>query len=304
LPSLSPDRVRGALLGAAVGDALGTPIEGLSHQNVRTYYRGIKGYRADEKRDDRAAGEGTHRTARTLALARALAEPSGAPLAEGVRQQLGGLALPRWNPEAARGSTGWAAASAAPLGVWAEASGASTEALLAAVREAFAEAFPHPAALAAAYGQAVAVRTALGDEPDLLDGQTFLSEVAEAAARAERHYGADGAASARLRALSGLLDAFPLDLQDACNGTGPASDEAWPFAVAMVARDPTLVEANLLSAVNVGSDAPTIGACLGALVGALHGWEAFPDALRQGLAARDPLAEAADRLAEGPPAEP
>ena len=45
------DKVRGALLGTAVGDALGMPVEGLSHQNVRTYYKGIKGYRADEHPD-------------------------------------------------------------------------------------------------------------------------------------------------------------------------------------------------------------------------------------------------------------
>ena len=48
--NFSADSILGALLGTAVGDALGMPIEGLSHQNVRTYYKGIKEYRDDDQR--------------------------------------------------------------------------------------------------------------------------------------------------------------------------------------------------------------------------------------------------------------
>ena len=71
---LDPDRVLGTLLGTAVGDALGMPIDGLSHQNVRTYYKGIKAYRADEHRRDLGAGQWTALTQRMFALVRSLAE--------------------------------------------------------------------------------------------------------------------------------------------------------------------------------------------------------------------------------------
>ena len=56
-----------------MGDALGMPVEGLSHQNVRTYYKGIKEPRADEKRQDLGVGQWTADTQRARALARALA---------------------------------------------------------------------------------------------------------------------------------------------------------------------------------------------------------------------------------------
>src|SRR4029077_20533449 len=38
------DRVRGCLLGMAVGDALGAPLEGLSGQQIRTHYGRVRNY--------------------------------------------------------------------------------------------------------------------------------------------------------------------------------------------------------------------------------------------------------------------
>ena len=38
------DRVRGCLLGLAIGDALGAPLEGLSTQQIRTHYGRVRGY--------------------------------------------------------------------------------------------------------------------------------------------------------------------------------------------------------------------------------------------------------------------
>jgi len=296
-PTPHPDRAAGALLGAAIGDALGAPIERLSHQNVRTYYKGIKGYRADEKRGDLRAGEGTHRAARAIALAEALAGPPETPLRERVAAALHGRELPRWDPDEGDRPTGSYAAAAAPLGVWAARTGVPRETLLQAVREAGAAlGYRHPNALAAAFGQASAVQALLGADAQELDGPAFVLGVAEATAWAERALGAEPRCSARLRALADHLGDYPLDLQDRCAGTGPGADEAWPFAVAMAARNPSLVEATLLSAINVGGDAPTVGACTGALLGALHGPAGFPEALREGLRGAEALELVARRL--------
>src|SRR4051795_6738095 len=38
------DRVRGCLLGLAVGDALGAPLEGLSQQQIRAHYGQVTDY--------------------------------------------------------------------------------------------------------------------------------------------------------------------------------------------------------------------------------------------------------------------
>ena len=293
------DRARGLLLGLAMGDALGTPIEGLSHPNVRTYYRGIKAYRDDEKRRDLAAGQWAADTQRARALARALAaHPRELGAArEAFAAELAALTVRR--PETLGRATSAAAAAAAPLGLWAHRTGrpdadAWGRALLALVDD-------RPDALAAGAAQVAAVGAALAAEPDAFDGAALIRTAAEAAARAEADGGGSGAVSGRLRRLAGALHEFPLDLQDLCDGTGAAADEAFPFGLAMAARGPSLPEASLLSAVNVGGDANTLGAVCGALLGALNGAAAFPAAWHDGLEAHAEIAAEADALARPAP---
>lgn len=329
---MTRDKFVGALLGGAVGDALGMPVEGFSHQNVRTYYKGIKGYQADEKRQDLAAGQWTDDTQFARAMAEVLAEALAEVLAEAPRQAalrpavLGPRLAERYvalRPEARRwgptstvatvrlaAGAAWdaagqgrhagtgAAARAAPLGVWWAATDASKEQAYSLIVPLLRVTHTHPAALAAGFGQAFAVRQALRHTAASFDPAAFWGALAEMTAWAERMQGsADRRVSARLHALTPHLADVPLDLQDRCDGTGPLAEEAWPFAVAMFARAPHLIEASLLSAVNVGGDADTVGALLGALLGALHGWSAFPEAWREGLEARADLEALAGRLA-------
>jgi len=247
--------------GAAIGDALAMPIAGLSHQNVRMYYKGIKGYTADEKRGT-PAGTGTAHTARLLALAR-----GGSP---------GDAHLPPDEPYA----TAHAAATVAPLALrfGPDALGPWLPRLSA-----------HADARAAALAHAHVLARLTGPEsrpPVPFDSDTFWAFVRRTTADAETTCGASGRLSDRLARLDGHLGSFPLDLQDLCDGSGEAADEAWPFALAMFARAPDLVEATLLSAINAGGDAPTVGALVGGLLGARHGWAAFPDEWRGGLAVR------------------
>jgi ADP-ribosylglycohydrolase len=179
---------------------------------------------------------------------------------------------------------------AAPLGAWWAATEASRDEAFAALRPVLSVTHRHPAALAAGWGQAVAVRVLLRlDGPDAVDRESFWNPLIEQTAWAENALGGDHRVSDRLRALEDRIDHFPLDLRDACDGVGVRADEAWPFACAMVARRPHLLENTLLSGINVGGDADTTGAMMGAMLGALHGWSSFPDEWKEGL-------EAADRL--------
>ena len=277
MPAPFRDRLVATVLGSAVGDALGMPVEGLSHQNVRTYYKGVKELVADDKRGDLAAGQWTADTQRARALARALAQ--GAPDSPDEVRQAFAAELPA-PVELRRGAvtspSSAGAALAAPLGVQArlrglaDLAGARWASLLLRAID------PHPAAAVAAGAQVAAIRTCLGKDPGALSGAQILGAATSAARDGERLLGADDRVSSRLAALAGHLDETPLDLQDLCNGTGAAADEAFPFAVAMVARSPALTESTLLAAVNVGGDAAAVGACVGALLGALHGTAAFP----------------------------
>lgn len=293
------DRTRGALLGLAIGDALGMPIEGLSHPNVRTYYKGIKGFRADEKRGELEAGQWTADTQNALALASALAEhPGDLTRAQTVWHRERGVNLRR--PTDRPFATSAAAAAAAPLGVWWHATDATAEDALAWTRGLLMDVDARPDALVAAYAQADAIRRALVADPEVLDGASFVRDAVGAARQAESalsEHGATDAVSSRLAGLADHLDEFPLDLQDRCAGTGAAADEAFPFALAMAARGPGLAEASLLAAINVGGDANTVGAMVGALLGAMNGASAFPDEWRDGVEAGDKITALADRLA-------
>jgi ADP-ribosylglycohydrolase len=133
------------------------------------------------------------------------------------------------------------------------------------------------------------------------DAATFWQALTDHVTYAEKKLAGDGAAdtrvSDRLDRLRMHLDEFPLDIRDLCDGAGVRADEAWPYACAMFARRPHLLENTLLSSINVGGDADTHGAMLGSLLGALHGWDAFPAEWHEGLEARERLEEEAGALA-------
>lgn len=331
--SCSLDTILGACLGTAVGDALGMPIEGISHQNVRTYYKGIKEYRADEQRKDLDAGQWTDDTQMTFALVRALAgEADPAAWPEAVAAQYVALReqARRWGPTTtaaidrlangadpstsgtAEHPTNGAAMRAAPLGVWWACTGPSREDAWRAIRPVLEITHRHPASVAAGFGQAFAVQWAADAAPDAFDNQTFWSALIETVTFAETALADDAApgepepgepsvddrVSARLRHLRDHLDDVPLDVRDASGGAGARADASWPYACAMFARRPHLLENTLLSSINVGGDADTHGAMLGSLLGALHGWDAFPAEWRDGLEARPRLEEEATALAE------
>lgn len=292
------DRVVGAIVGSALGDALGMPIEGLSHINVRTYYKGIKTLRDDEKRQDLTAGQVTADTQRARALTRALAiAPPDSP--EAARQafadELAALADLR-RGEIAASPSAMPAASAVALGAIARLRGLREIALARWAALLFTPVDPHPVAHVAAAAQAAAIRAALEVETEAPDGASILTRALATARDAERVLGADGSVSRRLSELAGHLHEFPLDLQDLCNGTGSAADEAFPFAVAMATRGVPLAEATVLSAINVGGDAAAVGAITGALVGAVHGVEAFPSEWVEALEEADAIRAEAHAL--------
>ena len=317
---MTRDKIIGTLLGTAVGDALGMPIEGLSHQNVRTYYKGIKEYRADDQRGDLGKGQWTDDTQFTFAVARALIESDvieewpeqaaheyvalmdearrwGPTTQAAVDRLAEGLSVEEAGDD--EQPTDGAAMRAAPLGAWWASTEATRDEALAVIQPVLGVTHRHPAALAAGVGQAFAVRTVLDQSVESFDADGFWSELITITEWAESQVGGgDESVSTRLHQLAGHLDEFPLDLRDLCSGAGVRADEAWPFAIAMFARAPHLIENTLLSAINVGGDADTTGAMLGALLGALHGWSAFPDEWHDGLEARTDLEAQAEAFAQ------
>lgn len=79
-----------------------------------------------------------------------------------------------------------------------------------------------------------------------------------------------------------------LSTSEACAawGGGPYVLEAVPSALYILARHADDPETALVRAVNDVSDADTVGALVGAAVGALHGLDALPERWRRGLSGR------------------
>lgn len=278
-------RVLGSLLGAAIGDTLGMPVEMLSHQNVRTYYRGLRDFVGDEKRGDLGKGQVTGRSQLMLLLGHSLI--SGTPVTD--MQD-----LRRVNPQGGL-PDGVAISACTAFGVLAASNQLSDEQLADRVIGILTNWVDKPETLVAGFGQARLIRdTIYNAEPP--NGKQFIEELLPAVRLMEKTLGADDSVFTRLSGLPQVLDGFPLDLQDYCGGTGSNPDQAWPFAVGMFARNPGLVEANMLSAVNVGGDAPTVGACLGGLLGALHGPDRFPSGWIEQLEIRRDIEDLVARL--------
>ncbi|PEN05088.1 hypothetical protein CRI93_13800 [Longimonas halophila] len=314
---MTTDTCLGTLLGTAVGDALGMPVEGLSHQNIRTYYKGIKEYRDDDGRGDLSAGQWTDDTQFTFAVARVVATAAPDQWPAEVAAEYTALQdeARRWGPTTtaaierlangtpplkagrAERPTDGAAMRAAPLGLWWAASDLNRDAAFPPIRDILSVTHAHPAALAAGWGQAAATRYCATHPLDTFDRTDFWEHLVDTTTWAEEKLGDDARVSDRLKQLSDQLREFPLDLRDVCNGANVAADEAWPFAVAMVARAPQLLENTPLSGINVGGDADTTGAMMGALLGTLHGWDAFPDEWKTGLEAADHLRQHGESFA-------
>ena len=250
-PSLPKfDRTRGALLGLAVGEALGRPVDRMSHQNVRTYFKGIKGYTGHERTDVEAGAIG--------------------PIAAGIAGRVIGMradtTVPEFNPKIGNGRP------AADLPAEAHDVAGGTLAVLYDT--------PDGSASDLMKLHAAALRYAIESIPDQFDADLLWLHIEEQARGTDR---------AQLLASAGrALDLFPLDLADVCGETDTA-ESAWLFGLAMFARNPHLVEATLLSAVNVGGWASIVGATAGSLLGALNGWSAFPAEWRDGLSGADEL---------------
>ena len=332
------DRVRGCLLGMAVGDALGAPLEGLGAQQIRAHYQQVTDYvdgaRAWKKTPYRWRMPGlyTDDTQQALALcdvllargridADALAtiyldmatpERGYAGAHRGVgrsfRQVLADLRRGVPPSRTGQASAGIGAAMRiAPLGLY---FGDDVDAMHEGVMAASLMTHRDVRSLAGALAVAHAVRR-------LADGAgrdpSFLFRVAADAAKAEDRIAAecpDGAVAsieAHGRSLSqaiaraeGLLDA-PREqalaaLAEEANrhGAEPACKRATmgfppaciPACLYLFLTTDSFEDA-LIEVVNLGGDADSTGAILGALAGAHFGAEAIPARWLAGLQNRE-----------------
>jgi ADP-ribosyl-[dinitrogen reductase] hydrolase len=341
------DRARGCMLGLAVGDALGAPLEGLSAQQIRSCYGVVAdfvdGVRAWRKKPYRwrLPGLYTDDTQQALVLAeclrtlgridldwlagtyRALATPRGSYL--GAHRGAGASfrkvleCLERDVPprQVAQFSAGIGAAMRiAPIGLYYR---DEPEAIPGAVLEASLLTHRDIRSLAGAAAVACAVRRFARDEPR---EPSLLFRIADDAKRAVdvmlrlagdglagvRAY--RGAVAAAIANVERILDrpraeAYSALVEEA-NRHGAEPDCRRPTLGFPPACIPTCLyllfttdgpEEALVEIVNLGGDADSAGAILGAFVGACYGEAALPGRWLDRLRNRDGIARRAEFLA-------
>jgi ADP-ribosylglycohydrolase len=322
------DRARGCLLGLAVGDALGAPLEGLSAQQVRAHYGQVVDYvdgvRAWKKKPYRWRMPGLYSddTQQALVLAdvllergevdparladvyRALATPKGAYLGahrgigRSFRLVLADLERGVSPRETGQASAGIGAAMRiAPVGLYFL---REPEAIFEAVMGASLMTHRDVRSLAGAMAVALAVRHLAAGGPR---EPSFLFRLAAEVARAEDRIAAEGAGvvaslGAHRRSLStaiahveAVLDGpreralVALVEQANRHGAEPACRRPTmgfppaciPTCLYLLLATDSFEEA-VTEVINLGGDADSAGAILGALAGAHYGLRRSPTA--------------------------
>ena len=289
----------GALLGMAIGDALGAPAIGLDREAIMARFGTIAGYTSIQPADGEEwhAGEFTDETEFALCIVESMTVNRGAFDAEtaGVRLlhlaagpsrhwiQPGTLAaleaanetldflVPLDDDGAA---TGDVAARGVPVGLVHAVGRFDADALRADAEAVVRLTHGGPAAINAATAVAYGVRLAATGVPRA----AWARETAE--------FLAGGEMAGRLQEADRLVaSSAPLaDVLDRI-GTGLSAVASAPAAFAAAMREEVFEDA-VLAAVNAGGAADTVGALSGALAGAAGGASGIPQTLIDGLEGR------------------
>ena len=317
-PAAKADRAQAALLGLAIGDALGMPTQYLPRGTVDDLYGGLRWFEPGPDANDISrglpAGHVTDDTDQALIVARALLAGGGhvtpGLLArdlldwEAHMEATGSLDL--LGPSTKRALTALAdGADPSESGRWGDTNGAAMriapvgllvppvplDRLVDRVAEVCS--LTHNTGVAIAGAAAVAAAVSTG-----VEGGTF-DDALDAAVLAARQGGSRGRYVAGADVATRIVwavdtvraarsEAAALDAVSYLVGTGIATQESVPATFALLALAPEDPWRVCLAAANLGGDSDTVAAMAGAVGGALQGTAAFPaEAVRLVTAGND-----------------
>jgi ADP-ribosyl-[dinitrogen reductase] hydrolase len=289
------DRARGVMLGLAVGDALGGPVEFLSREEILARHGGPVDTFVGGGWLGLKPGDGTDDTAMALALARSVATMTGFDPSRTLAAYLGWF---RTDPTDV-GNTIRAVLAAVRDG---ESSAAATESFHRETgRSAGNGTLMRTAPLALRYlrqpdGRRAAARadSKLTHYDDhAADACAWLCDVVAALI--------DGVDPGELAAPPSLASEWDRSREDAAlSACGPDAGyvgTALSIASAALCTAESF-EHGVIWAANLGGDADTNAAIVGALLGARFGADAIPHRWLDGLAARDEASQLAERLVD------
>ncbi|AQP48204.1 hypothetical protein BW730_12525 [Tessaracoccus aquimaris] len=295
-------RAEGALIGLALGDALGMPTQMLTRSRIAELFGTLDRFHPGPAENPispgQVAGTVTDDTEQAVILARLILDGGGT-----VDLTTFAQALSDWHHEMeAKGSLDLLGPSTlraieafrrgtppTETGRWGDTNGAAMRvAPLGIAHRIFpmrafvdrieaVDVLTHNTRIANSGASAIAAAVSAGiDGADLRDLMHAALEAAEEGAT--RGYATPGpSVPDRIRwAVSLAMGPEPLEAIERLVGTSVATQEAVPAALAIVAAYADDPWAGVLAAASLGGDSDTVAAMAGAVLGALHGVDAFP----------------------------
>ena len=310
------DRVRGAIVGAAIGDALGMPAEGFHPRSIKKYYGKIREFRnpnPEKSFHKLRKGQWTDDTQLMLAIGESIVDKKcidyydiakrhvelynekrgwGKSTRQSVERMLGGMNW--WEAGEPNGAGNGPPMKIAPLGILYEKYPEFdvNTAIINISRMTHQD--PRPAI--AAILQAQAVRIALNGT--VRDIKFYLRESYKLAKKVEEgFFGGEkvNRLSIVIKKAFLLKNLGPTVLRKRI-GARCYINQSFPLTHVMVYKYCFNSALCLKKIVNLGGDADTTGAMAGAIVGALNGFSSFPEKWIEELEQSERLLELADNL--------
>ena len=310
-----PDKCRGALVGTGIGDALGRPVEGWSPAEIRAEYGTLRSY--STSRTGRMATL-TDDTQLTISIAQSIVEHGGLEPGDVAERFSAWLPIGRgkgWTTTEAilayqAGAPWWeaggesagngAAMRTAPIGLLHP---LDVDALRRDAAIACVITHADPMAVSSAVAQSWTIAYLLHTEPGRFDVGDYLRDLARVLedGRDPGHPERSNYSDVLVRLLDRILEVGELLNQPpeevfAFTLNGAFVLESLPAAMWCFLRSPEDPEQVIVTAVNGGYDADTVGAMAGALVGAYVGEKAFPEDWLTDLEYIDGLEGLAERI--------
>lgn len=306
----APDRISGLLLGGAIGDALGMPVEGLDNRlTLKAIHRlgGVRHFVAPQPHVLRSLrrlrpGCWTDETQLTLQTVRAVIGAGGVDydaIAAAMVHAFENFELRGWDTTTKQGCRRLAqgtdrlrsgklgadgnaiAARIAPLAAWSFLRGESRQQLLDHCFQYGVMTHHDVRAITGAYIIGLLVRDALAAPRRWDPAPTRYQELIEEARWAEhvltkRLGPAEDHLSRHLEELEDALDSDSAELAELCNGAEGNACESVSYVVALLCGKSWEFEEGIVAAVNGGGDTDSNTAMVGAILGAAHGARKLP----------------------------
>jgi ADP-ribosylglycohydrolase len=305
MPSIR-DKVRGTFLGLAIGDALGMPVETFPHEKIVETYGRITKFHAPDKHkwfDGEPAGMITDDTQLSLAVAEGLIEGGldmdaqvlhhklalafgtkgwGRSTKESVRRLANGAS---WQKSGEPGGAGnGVAMKVAPVGLYFSTVVQDDEKV-----EEFCQfvvnltKMTHPTriAVASAMAQVTAVYACFAQQPESFDTERFIKLVVDSSKISLTVEAQDSEDDLLERLAEVLPKHSEYDTERAIQDLGKGSCYCYnsiPFSLVHFLNNPQSIDC-LYDVITAGGDTDSNGSIVGALLGALHGEEIFPEHL-------------------------